>query len=106
MPPSQRLIVGSSMNSLLVASCDYLKNSTMPTNNRDTKRVVEVTAAIIETASAKVSRISCCSLLNLDVSHDEPSHLRMSGRKTSNQVPELTATVKYTKENIITNSES
>jgi hypothetical protein len=32
--------------------------------------------------------------------------LRMSGRKTSNQVPELIATIKHRKENIITNSKS
>lgn len=59
----------------------------MLTINTDNKTVVEVTAATIETAKAKVSRNSRCSLLSFDVSHDEPSHQRMSDRRTSNQVP-------------------
>ena len=73
----------------------------MLTINTDIKRVVEVTAAIIATASANVSRNSCCSLLNLDAGHEEPNHRRMSGRKTSNQVTEVTTIIKHTKENIL-----
>jgi hypothetical protein len=68
----------------------------MLTLNTNMRTVVEATAAMIETASAKVSRSSLCSLLNFDVSHDVPNHQRMSGRKTSGHDALLITSIKQT----------